>query len=450
MSDSNPPRADATPVKDFFINILTQDVELLHTIPEFVDNSIDGAVRRSNSSTDYSEFYVSIVMDSDHLEVTDNCGGIPLDVASDYAFRFGRPEGLEDVLPTKIGEFGIGMKRSLFKIGSHFIVESKTDDTHYVIEVNVSDWRDSDDWNFPIEFIDDTDSRAELPHEGTRICVTELRDEPQKKFAAETFESELAEELTSRNREYLDNGFGVILNRQNLAYREMNIFESDEISPAYEEFTFHGEDGDVDVKIVCGIGERSNDEGGWYVFCNGRLVLEADQSETTGWGTNSGEKIPKFHGQFNRFRGLVYFESDTPGTLPWNTTKTGVNQDSAVFQKARQNMLSLARPVIDFLNEVENQKRDQKGDEKPELEQRVEQATLTDITEVSSTRNQKFTGPDPEKEPEEDDGPVMKNVSYSAEKDRLERAKEYFEVDSYSKVGQASFEYFWTLEDLEE
>lgn len=450
MSDSNNPRADATPVKEFFINILTQDVELLHTIPEFVDNSIDGAVRQADSP-DYSDFHVRIDMDSSRLEIKDNCGGIPFDVASNYAFRFGRPDGLEEVLQTKIGEFGIGMKRSLFKIGSHFIIESRTEEDHFVIEVDVTEWRDSDEWDFPIDMVDESDPRTQLQSEGTRILVNELRDEASKKFGAETFESELAEELTSRNREYLEENFGIILNRNNLAYREMNIFESEEIEPAYEEFTFHGEEGDVDVKLVCGIGERSNEEGGWYVFCNGRLVLEADQSSTTGWGTESVEAIPKFHGQFNRFRGLAYFESDEPGTLPWNTTKTGVSQDSAVFQKARQKMISMTRPVIDFLNEVENQKRDQEGDEKPELEQRVEQATLTDINEVTSVSKQTFTGPEADQEEQgSDDEPVTKTVTYSEEKKRLDLAKEYFNVTSYSKAGKKSFEYFFDMEDLEE
>ncbi|NHN40065.1 hypothetical protein G9C85_00230 [Halorubellus sp. JP-L1] len=453
MNDSNPPEANATPVKEFFVDILTQDVELVDTIPEFVDNSIDGAARQVSETTEYPNYRCVIDMDSSSLEITDNCGGIPLEVAEEYAFRFGRPDGLDREMPSKIGEFGIGMKRSLFKIGSYFEIESKTSDSHYRIEVNIEDWlNDKEKWDFPIEMLDEQ-SDGELDEEGTRILITDLRDKPSEKFGDESFESELAEKLTSKNRQYLNWGFEVILNRQNLTYRQMEIFQSDELEPAYDEFTFHTKDGDVDVKIVCGLGDKSNQEGGWYVFCNGRLVLEADDTATTGWtGEKSVEFLPKFHGQFNRFRGMVYFESDQSGTLPWNTTKTGVNEDSEVFQKARQKMISMARPVINFLNTVRDQQRElEDEDEEPELEKRVTQSEKTDIMSVESEDTQNFKGPSPKEEEEESaDDTSPGTVRYTKPKKELERAMEELEVSSYRAVGEATFDYFWELEGMEE
>ena len=154
--------------------------------------------------------------------------------------------------------------------------------------------------------------------------------------------------------------------------------------------------------------------------------------------------------QFNRFRGLVYFESDDPGMLPWNTTKTGVNQDSDVYSKARQRMISMTRPVINFLNDVATQRRELETDEKPQLEQKVEQARLTDIMDVSASENRPFKGPEADEEEEEDEEPEMKTIRYRAPKAKLERAKKELGVSTYKGVGEETFEYFWDMEGLEE
>jgi len=427
-------------------------VELIHTIPEFVDNSIDGAVRQTDESNDYSDYFVRIEMDSSHLEIKDNCGGIPLNVAEEYAFRFGRPDGVKEVAPTRIGEFGIGMKRSLFKIGKKFRIESKTHENHYLNDVDVEEWRENEEnWDFPIELYEEGDGRFELSEVfGTRISVVELTDAARSEFGKELFESKLVEEVTSRNRQFLNDGFEIIINNTNLAYREMEIFQSEELEPAYERFKHQTADGEVKVRIVCGLGDKSNSDAGWYVFCNGRLVLDADQSETTGWGGSyGGDSIPNFHGQFNRFRGMVYFESEQSSVLPWNTTKTGVNTDSDVYGKAREKMVSMARPVIDFLNEVSEQRREMESDDKPDLEKKVEQAQLTDMTSIEVSDNQTFSGPSAEEE-EQNDGPEMTTIRYQEEKSRVETAKSELGVDTNKEVGEKTFEYFWELESLED
>jgi hypothetical protein len=61
-------------------------------------------------------------------------------------------------------------------------------------------------------------------------------------------------------------------------------------------------------KVIAGIEESKPTEAGWYVSCNGRFVLVADQSQKTGWGEDGGKLIPKMHHQFARFRGYVFFE----------------------------------------------------------------------------------------------------------------------------------------------
>ena len=87
-------RANALPAKEFFISMLTRDISLGDCILDLLDNSVDGA-RRSSPDADpnrLSGFYVHLRLDSQEFEIEDNCGGIPLADAREYAFQFRAPK----------------------------------------------------------------------------------------------------------------------------------------------------------------------------------------------------------------------------------------------------------------------------------------------------------------------------------------------------------------------
>src|SRR5690242_12110940 len=122
----DPRRINAMPTKDFFISMLVRDIDLVDAIADLFDNCVDGA-RRMKPTGRYDGLTVRIKTSPSEFSITDNCGGIPVDVARSYAFRFGRPEGMP-ATRHGIGQFGIGMKRALFKLGRKFVVQSKTKD----------------------------------------------------------------------------------------------------------------------------------------------------------------------------------------------------------------------------------------------------------------------------------------------------------------------------------
>ena len=84
------------------------------------------------------------------------------------------------------------------------------------------------------------------------------------------------------------------------------------LNPALKTFPIddHGE-ARVNVKLIAGIGRSLPKEAGWYVICNGRVVLEADTRPVTGWGHFDEDAdavlMPRFHNQFARFRGIAIF-----------------------------------------------------------------------------------------------------------------------------------------------
>ena len=109
---------DARPTKEFFIYMLTKDILLIRAIIDLVDNSWDGALRVSKKHP-LNRLSIDLDITENSFVISDNCGGIPYNVAKNYAFRFGRPTDMERT-DHSVGQFGVGMKRSLFKIGSKF------------------------------------------------------------------------------------------------------------------------------------------------------------------------------------------------------------------------------------------------------------------------------------------------------------------------------------------
>ena len=47
-----------------------------------------------------------------------------------------------------VGQFGVGMKRALFKLGSFFRIESTTQPSRFVLQEDVDSWIARASWNF--------------------------------------------------------------------------------------------------------------------------------------------------------------------------------------------------------------------------------------------------------------------------------------------------------------
>src|SRR5688572_2771156 len=115
---------DAYPTKRLFIEMLTRDVALIPAIIDLADNSTDGA-RKMRPDKKWAGLAVEITAKPEAFVISDNCGGIPVEVARKSAFRFGRPDDAQQT-SGEVGRFGVGMKRGLFKLGKHFHVRSTT------------------------------------------------------------------------------------------------------------------------------------------------------------------------------------------------------------------------------------------------------------------------------------------------------------------------------------
>ncbi len=118
-----PTPVDAAPTKQFFVRMLTRDIDLLEAILDLLDNCVDGITRTNKGRADvdpaqpYAGYYAKITASEKKFVIEDNCGGIPKRIAEKVAFRLGRPTdqeiealGLPVAKEGTVGMYGIGMK----------------------------------------------------------------------------------------------------------------------------------------------------------------------------------------------------------------------------------------------------------------------------------------------------------------------------------------------------
>ena len=438
--DRDPNQIDARPTKEFFIEMLVKDISLVDAIMDLIDNSVDGA-RRLRPNGDYSGLEVRLQIDETHFRIADNCGGIQVAVARDYAFRFGRPADMPDEYKTahSAGRFGVGMKRALFKIGRKFRIDSTTTDARFTVDINVDQWlKDRDNWQLGFASLDEqvfNDSEV-----GTEIEVSVLHDSIAATFGQQSFLRQLQEHIRSRQTKPLQDGLTITLNGVPAEFLELGLLADDELRPAHVAF----DAGPLRVRIYAGVARSEPREAGWYVFCNGRVVLQADKSAVTGWGEGEEHRVPRYHNQYARFRGYAFMDADRAEYLPWNTTKTGVDLDAPAYRAIRLEMVKLMVPVIRFLDRLKDEKEDPRHRDAGPMEERLGQASTEPLAALTPTPAFKAPALPQKRKP-----PKTGRVRYDRPIEQLEWVMEALGVRSYVKAGEGTFEYFLKMEGYE-
>ena len=76
-----------------------------------------------------------------------------------------------------------------------------------------------------------------------------------------------------------------------------------------------------------------------------------DRSALTGWGIS----LPNYHPQYRQFRGWCWMSASETAALPWNTTKTGVDEDSRVWRQVQSQIKVSGAQVVSVLNRIKTE-----------------------------------------------------------------------------------------------
>lgn len=424
---------DANPTKEFFISMLTRDISLNRSILDLIDNSVDSAV----ASGSVKGKKIEVNFNSEYFEIKDNCGGMTIDTATKYAFRFGRDNNDERLTPHSVGQFGVGMKRTLFKLGNKFSVKSEHKNSAFSINVDVKEWLDetNSSWEFSLNE-EQYDTSIE---DGVIIRVDEIFPPLQEQFSDNDFLRDFKKEVEKAYFKRINEGLEIIINGSKVNEFSLSIRISDELGGVYKEEFFDG----VKISIRCGVDEQSYEKGGWYIVCNGRLVEAAEQTNKTLWGTNS---IPKYHDRLAFFRGIVEFESENSSKLPWTTTKTGVDTDNTIYRYANKLMIDALTPILTFLNQREAERKQANDnrleDDERVLENSIKNAKLSNIYHALNVPTEDFIRP----EKIEAKAAQYTTITFQYDTEKVDKAKENSGARSASEAGKIAFDYYYSYE----
>jgi hypothetical protein len=358
--------AKAIPTKQFFVSMLTRDINLADAILDLVDNCLDGALRvAGDTKVDYSRHKINICCNKDEFLIEDNCGGIPREIAMEYAFKLGRdPDDERDSSKETIGMYGVGMKRAIFKMGRNAIVQTRNGDDSFSVSIS-SAWLELKDWT-PLPII--TDSKTtKLLVPGTKIKVNDLYPGVSQHFLQKAFLDDLRSSLGEHFTLFIQRGLTINLNGNNIRPINVEVLVS-ENSDGPAPFAFKKTIDDVVVSIVVGLntGRSSVDEdeddfesdrsaitAGWSIFCNDRAIIIGDKNRLTGWG----DGMPMYHPQYSVITGIVEFKSTKAEKLPVTTTKRALDTSSNIWLEARAKMREGMRVWITYTNAWKNHPR---------------------------------------------------------------------------------------------
>ena len=445
---------DATPVKSFFVEMLTRDIELVDAILDLLDNCVDGILRQKGNSSNkkpYEGFKAEIKFDENSFSISDNCGGIPWDM-HEYAFRMGKdPKDREDHLPT-VGVYGIGMKRAIFKIGKHCLISTQNERDCYEVKITPEWIAEPDNWDLPV-----SESAQTNKEDGTTIVIGELNEGIAIRFgegAKEEFTRELTEKVQTHYAFIFNKGFEVEINGKQVEAKPTKLVFNEKIKPYIYQTENNG------VKVFLSVGftrpipsqadindeqeERrySSMDAGWTIICNDRAVLYCDRSELTGWGEAG---VPRYHTQFIAISGIVEFQSNDAAKLPTTTTKRGIDASSSLYLQVKNKM----REGMKLFTAYTNHWKDDADESKRQIalgnpytldEIKKEVETLKMNPVKSGLKGEQFKRPLPRPKPKE---PTKKQIAYRKDSEDIQTVQRYLFRDQEvnpSKVGEECFD----------
>lgn len=347
--------ADASPEKRFFVSLITRDISLVAAFLDLIDNSLNAAIERFaarlKTAKDYQDFFadnkikpsvnIDLTVNENEVVISDNANGISAEVASKHVFKFGRSTN-EIHENDRLSVYGIGLKRAIFKMGNKIDIVSECIEGGFSLDLDVKTWLKDNrsPWSFSIS----KREAAQRGHTGTKIRVTGLNESVKSRINTGTFFPDLKSAISRTYAFYISKIVKITVNGEEI------ISELPELSDNYSSKSF--ETGAVTYAISAGItkpaadGRFKDPSSGWFVFCNGRVVLSGDKTSLTGWGGG----LPIFQPKHRPFAGYVYFVSQNAEALPWTTTKASIDQDNGIWQEAKLHMFALAKQVINFLD----------------------------------------------------------------------------------------------------
>src|SRR5690606_10251723 len=125
---------------------------------------------------------------------------------------FGRQDGQAGVQHS-VGHFGVGMKRTLFKMAEKFSVKSVTSEDAFELNLDVDEWKQDElHWNFELQNVERLEHPDNTRVVGTVVQVAALRPEISEQLEDNLFIAAVRERIRLAHTQAIQNGLLITFN----------------------------------------------------------------------------------------------------------------------------------------------------------------------------------------------------------------------------------------------
>ena len=329
---------DAAPSKRLFASIIA-DYDLNRSMCELVDNVLDIWLKGGKSHA----VHVNIALDQDQqtIRVADNAGGVR---EADLDIIVSPGQTTNDPTDRTIGIFGVGTKRAVVALAQSVTITTRCgEERTYMVEFG-DQWLAEERWELQVYEVDNID-------EG--MTVIELQ---KLRF-------KVTDDAVSRLREHLGVTYAKFLTNDEVRITvnsdplEPAAFDRWAYPPGYSPRRYVGklktpDTGTVDVEIVAGLTTVSSPAGGEYgvyFYCNDRLIARGLKTFEVGFTKGlAGQPHPSV----SLARVIVSLRGQAQ-TMPWNSSKSGINTNHAVFTALRPLLVEVVKDYASLSRRLE-------------------------------------------------------------------------------------------------
>ncbi|QND48851.1 histidine kinase [Rhizobium lusitanum] len=317
---------DGTPDKRVFWSIIA-DYGLRTGLSELVDNALD--LWMLNERVKPLTIDIDLDLQRQLISVQDNAGGVK---APELRLLIAPGGSGNTPAMSIIGVFGVGSKRASVAIGEHVEIKTRYK-TNPSRQLDVTkDWLESDDWNLASYLIPD------IAPNTTRVEISKLR-RPFGQREIDQLKVHFAETYSW----FIEQGCMLRVNDEVLRPIRFDAFAFPQQYPP-QRSTFRipvAGFQDVLAKVEGGLIIDRDPEAenyGVYIYCNHRLIVKELKTRDVGYQVPREAGVP--HPDASLARVIVELKG-AARTMPWNSSKSGVDIDHYVFHHIQQTIIAL-------------------------------------------------------------------------------------------------------------
>ncbi len=412
------PKLDVTPSKHIF-DALIQDIDTNRAISDLIDNAIDNWKMQDQPG----ELRIDISINEEIIEIKDYSGGIDLESLPLLLMPGGTRGGGSGIR----GIWGVGSKRAIFSLGEQTIIKTrKRGGTGLILKVDegwFSKDRGEDRWE--IEYGKDNS----LEEGVTTITISAIKvlTDPYtvvaiKKYIAKTYRDEL-----------MDGTLAIFFSGEKVKIMPDIPWAKSEFTPPSRYITDIPVNGrKLHFEITAGVMIQPGEDYAYGIdfVGNKRVILQNNLDGRMGFDK---DRLGFPHPTINRFKAVVRVSGDSRD-IPWNSAKSDVNTNHAMYVGIVDLIVQVSRQYVSFLRK--NYEMTSRL-----FKERAEESNIEDITFEYGKQFQKVVRDYQEEKKE-------KRISFTVPEGEYNELVEYFGLERSPRKQVGLFIFERTLKEI--